>query len=211
MKDSSWKPSFPPFRTYKKKVFNQLIATGDYIYHIGESESLREPSQAVRIRDITTPSFQKKLQYVKDCLFKYRAETGMGRGLAAVQVGIPERFAVIFMPREEGNVLTIINPEIQDKAKHYLVYPEICMSANPLIARVSRPAWMEFDYYDENGELQLWKVKDDDTQGKLYNRIAQHEIDHMNDIINIDKVVARDLIFEVDPSFYDNATFEEAT
>ena len=44
----------------------------------------------------------------------------------------------------------------------------------------------------------------------MYNRVFQHEIDHLNGIINIDRVESKELIFESDPNYYEKAEFKEA-
>lgn len=215
-----WKPQKPPFRDYKKKVFEKAMVVVDFIYQIGESEALRKTSQEVPLEKITTPDFQKKIAYLKSCILQYRKLTGIGRGITGVQVGISERVAVIYIgsiissrsPRHfvpRNDLLIIINPVITKKSITMLRYPEICMSANPIIAPVIRPSWIEFSYYDETGKKQEWRTKDDTKEGKLYNRVFQHEIDHMDGIINIDKVQSKELIFESDPTFYDKASFEK--
>ena len=101
----------------------------------------------------------------------------------------------------------IINPKITKKSDKKLLYPEMCMSAAPIIAPTKRAAWIEFDYYDESGLLQSWSMKADTELGKMLNRVFQHEIDHMDGIINIDKCNPKDLILESDPKFYENAKF----
>jgi peptide deformylase len=202
-----WKPVPPKHRKFRKEVFTQLAAVSPFMYHIGDSPQLREASKEVSVSQITSPDFQKKLGYLKRCLLRYRKLTGLGRGIAGVQVGIPERIAVIYMPETVGNVLIIINPKITDKSDQQLSYPEICMSASPAIAPVVRPAWIEFEYYGETGKKQYWDKKANDLPGKIYNRVFQHEIDHMDGIINIDLVESKEIIFESDPGFYKNATF----
>jgi peptide deformylase len=201
-----WKSQKPPFWKYKKKVFKNIIKTADFIYQIGESDALRKPSQAVTIAGITLPVFQEKIAYLKACIQKYRKLTGMGRGITGVQVGIPEKVAVILLDKK---LVIIINPVITKKSVTLLRYPEICMSANPLIAPVVRPSWIEFSYYDEKGEKQCWNTKDDTKEGRIYNRVFQHEIDHMDGIINIDRVQSNKLIFESDPLFYEKAKFKK--
>lgn len=137
----------------------------------------------------------------------YRRLTDHGRGIAAVQVGIPEKFFVVYTPAE---LIIVINPKVTKKSQSLLLYPEMCMSANPIIAPTVRPAWIEFDYYDEDGKKQQWITKDDTDQGRILNRVFQHEIDHMEGIINIDIVRdPKDLILDSDPDFYETATFEE--
>lgn len=211
MTQSSWKKILPPFRKYKQVVFGNVVTTGQFIFQIGEYEALRQPSTPVSLQEITTKEFQRKISYLKRCQRRYRKLTGMGRGITAVQVGIAERFSVIYMPELVGELLIIINPQVTKRSKILLRYPEICMSANPIIAPVIRPSWIEFSYYDENGEKKFWQTKDDTKEGRMYNRLFQHEIDHMDGIINIDTVSGKDLIFDLDPTFYGKAKFEKVS
>jgi len=202
---SNWKPTPPLFTTYKKLVFKEAAAVSYFIYQIGEFDQLRKPSEEVK--DITSKETKAKIAYLKKCLLKYRKLTGKGRGIAAVQVGIPERFAIIYTPEQ---LMTIINPRITKSSSQKSKYPEMCMSANPIIAPVIRPAWIEFEYYDEKGKLQHWTTKDDTETGRMMNRVFQHEIDHMDGIINIDIVASpKELILDSDPDFYTTAKFEE--
>lgn len=141
---------------------------------------LRKPSKSIEVSKIKSADFQKKLKYLRDCLLMYRKLTGLGKGIAAVQLGIMQRFAVIYTPKK---LITIINPKIIKISKRKNKYPEGCMSATPIVVPLIRPVWIEFEYHDENGDLQIWKGKN-----LLLNRVFQHEIDHMEGIINIDKV-----------------------
>lgn len=203
----NWKPTTPPHKKYKKKVFENAAKVGDFVYQIGEYPQLRKPSQEIPLNKLRTKETQEKISYLKDCLIKYRKITGYGRGITAVQVGIPERFSVIYTPSE---IFAIINPKITKKSKKLLIYPEMCMSANPIIAPTVRPSWIEFEYYDESGQLRQWDTKDDDDLWKMMNRVFQHEIDHMEGIINVDRIKnPKDLILESDPEFYTTANFKE--
>lgn len=204
-----WKPIPPPFRKFRKQQAVKRLDSLGFIYQIGESVILREKSAYVDIDEISTPDFQEKIKYLKKCLRRYRKETGVGRGIAAVQIGIPERFSVIYMPEIKGELLIIINPRVTKQSREKLLYPEMCMSANPAIAYVVRPSWIEFEYYDEDGVKQFWNTKADEKLGMMYNRVFQHEIDHMDGIINIDLVQSKNIIFESDPAFYKNATFKK--
>jgi peptide deformylase len=204
---NTWKPQPAPFRDFKKEVFAKAAKVSEFIHQIGEYAPLRQSSQEVDINIINSPEFKSKLTYVKECLIKYRESTGYGRGISAVQVGIPETFSVVYTPE---NLITIINPVVTKQSEKLLMYPEICMSAAPIIAPTIRPAWIEFEYYDENGTKQYWNTKDDTDMGRIMNRVFQHEIDHLEGIINVDKVRSpKELILESDPDFYKNAKFEE--
>lgn len=209
MKTNICKPQLPPYRRHKKKVYNNILSTINFIYQIGDSDDLRKPSKKVSLKEINSDVFQAKIAYLKKCMRHFRKLTGFGRGITGVQLGISERVSVVWMEEVKGGLLIIINPKIIKVSTKKLIYPEICMSANPLIAKVTRPSWIEFEYFDEFGKKQYWKTKDKDKKGKIYNRVFQHEIDHMDGIINMDLVPSKELIFESDPKFYKKAKFEE--
>ena len=203
----AWERQKPPFIDFKKKVFSQAAEVSEFIYQIGEYPELRQPSKDVTVEEIHSEDFKAKVKYLKDCILRYRKRTGYGRGITAVQIGIPEKFSVIYTPEK---LIIIINPKITKNSQKLLLYPEMCMSANPIIAPTTRPSWIEFEYYDEEGQLQHWRIKDDTDQGRIMNRVFQHEIDHMKGIINIDIIQnPKELILESDPKYYENAKFEE--
>lgn len=95
-----WKPPLPPFRKFKKEVYLSHAKTNMFIHQLGEGSTIRQKSLEVPINKITSEIMRQKIMYVKKCMMKYRKITGVGRGIAAVQVGILERFAVIFRPDE---------------------------------------------------------------------------------------------------------------
>lgn len=206
---TTWKPKLPPYRRYKKAMHEDPIVTGRFIYQIGESDNLRQESSSVPIDKITSPEYQKKIAYLRKCILDYKKLTNKGRAIAAVQVGIPEHMIVVLTPERKQKTWILINPVITNKSHTILRYPEMCMSCNSMIATVDRPAWIEFTYYDENGEKHIWNTKDNTKRGRMYNRVLQHEIDHLHGIINIDLVPSRELIFISDPHFYEKADFEE--
>lgn len=205
-----WKPLLPPFAKHKKALHHDPVATGHFIYQIGEAAMLRQPSRTVDPTGIATPLFQQKIAYVRKCMLDYRKLThGKGRGIAAVQVGIPETFFVVFMPERKEKVQVFINPVIEEKSAILFRYPEMCMSCNNLIAPVVRPSWITFTYLDAAGQTHEWTRKDTTKQGRMYNRVFQHEIDHLHGIINIDMVSSKELTFLSDKSFYAKARFEK--
>src|SRR5574337_181463 len=82
--------------------------------------------------------------------------------------------------------------------------------AAPLVAEVIRPSWIEFEYLDEKGESQLWNTKDETKQGQILNRVFEHEIDHLEGVINIDKVLSKTLTFDLSTKESKKAKFKRA-
>ena len=103
-----------------------------------------------------------------------------GVGLAAPQVGILKRVVVIDV--EDGNVYKMINPKII-KIDGEQIEQEGCLSVTEKRGMVSRPANVTVEYTDENGEkVEL------EAEGLLARCIC-HEIDHLNGVLFIDRVI----------------------
>ncbi|MFH1075091.1 MAG: peptide deformylase [Candidatus Firestonebacteria bacterium] len=104
-----------------------------------------------------------------------------GIGLAANQVGIPEKLCVIDTGRGErkGEVLYLVNPEIgvsEGNAK----FEEGCLSFPEIYAEIERPSKVTVYYKDLKG-----KDKELTAEGILA-RVLQHEIDHLNGVLFVD-------------------------
>lgn len=187
---------------YKQSVFNTAAKVAHLTYQIGETDLLRKKSKEVKPREIKLKKIHTVIAKLKKTLLEYKRLTGKGRGIAAVQIGIPLKIAVIFI---DETMVTIIDPKVIKKSGELLIYPEICMSANPIIAKVVRPEWVEVKYLDENGSPAIWNNRKD----LIVNRVFQHEIDHMEGIINIDLVKPGGLILDSDQDYFKKAKFEK--
>lgn len=102
-----------------------------------------------------------------------------GMGLAAVQVGVLYRMAIIFS--EEYGPVEIINPIIK-VAKNPRFDTEGCLSCPGISGRVRRPHLVTLEYQDRNGQ------KHNRTFHGMDAVCCCHEIDHMNGILFIDKM-----------------------
>lgn len=189
---------------YKKSVFVNAGKVAHLTYQIGESELLRKKSATVNLKEINSPKIRTLIAKLKTSLTGFRKLTGKGRGIAAVQIGTALQVAVIFIGQD---LEAIINPEVIKKSPELLIYPEICMSANPVIAKVARPAWVEIEYLDAKGNKKIWQRKDQSREDLILNRVIQHEIDHMEGIINIDLVKPGELVLDSNPDYFKSAEF----
>jgi peptide deformylase len=105
-----------------------------------------------------------------------------GIGLAAIQIGVPKRIAVIDLDPGGPNskVLYIVNPRIVDASGELSTYHEGCLSVPEVWDDVKRPARLTVEYGDENNQVQTV-----DADG-LFATCLQHEIDHLNGRLFID-------------------------
>jgi len=134
-------------------------------------EILRKRSREVKeIRD-------RELSLLNDMLETMYAAEGVG--LAAPQVGILKRIVVIDVG--EGPV-KLINPEIIEMSGSCIDY-EGCLSIPGEQGRVDRPVAVKVSALNEKGE------KIEITGNDFFARALCHEIDHLNGILFIDRML----------------------
>jgi len=110
----------------------------------------------------------------------------IGVGLAAPQVGVPQRAIVIDAAREgeKPNPMRIANPEILWRSEEKTVANEGCLSLPEHYADVSRAAEIKLRYLDEENE-----IRELSATGLLATCI-QHEIDHLDGVLFVDHISA---------------------
>ena len=136
---------------------------------------LRQKAKRVTIID---RSVQRLIDDMVDTM---RAAPGVG--LAAPQVGVSLRIAVIEMPGED--VITLINPEIIKKQGERLI-TEACLSVPGYQGELKRSVWVKVKARDRQG-------KDIRIKGEeLLAQALEHEIDHLNGVLYVDRVESPD-------------------
>jgi peptide deformylase len=105
-----------------------------------------------------------------------------GIGLAAIQIGIPQRVIVIDLSKndEKKNPFYFVNPEIITKSNKDASYEEGCLSVPNQFAEISRPNTCKVKFLDYDGDEKIMEV-----EGLLATCI-QHEMDHLEGILFID-------------------------
>lgn len=165
-----------------------------------ENPVLRKKAVEVPISDIAKPKIQK---IVHDMIVALDSQSD-GVALAAPQIGVSLRIFVVSgkifdedFIRGEGSTegklykkarqkdLVFINPILKKISKDKKLLSEGCLSVRPIYGKVRRATRATVEAYDENGT----KVVKDGTG--LLAHIFQHETDHLEGILFIDK--ARDM------------------
>jgi peptide deformylase len=146
-----------------------------HVHQLGD-KVLRQPAKRVtKIDDELRETARKMLQtmYSQD-----------GIGLAAPQVGIHKQLVVIDCELEDPDAppYILINPEIKQFGRVLAQDQEGCLSVPGIFADVMRPDAIVVTYKDEYGRLQ--KMSADG----LLARVIQHEIDHLNGVMFVDRV-----------------------
>jgi len=110
-----------------------------------------------------------------------------GVGLAANQIGVPLRVAVVEI---EGHVTELVNPEVVRSAGEQLDW-EGCLSIPGYVAEVTRAEKVTVKARDRHGKE--FRVRGTE----LMSRALQHEIDHLNGQLYIDHLASLDELVRV--------------
>jgi len=107
-----------------------------------------------------------------------------GIGLAAPQVGVHKQLLVIDLDLDEPATppLVLINPEITASGASFNTYEEGCLSIPGVYLNVVRPSVVEVSFRDEQGRPRRLKADG------LMARCIQHELDHLNGVLFVDRV-----------------------
>ena len=119
-------------------------------------------------------------------LFEHMEKTmiaSRGVGLAAPQVGISKQVAIMNPEPEDGaKLIKMINPRIVASSDETVKIEEGCLSVPGVRGDVERPARVTVEYQDENGTERTLEAEG------LLARIVQHELDHLNGVLFIDRL-----------------------
>jgi peptide deformylase len=168
------------------------------IVQLGESV-LREPARLLSSAEISSPETQSLIESMRETMYD-----APGVGLAAPQVGVGLHIAVIedkaeyfqdapddvLKERERAPVPfhVLINPKIVSRGLAQVEFFEGCLSLAGFTALVPRAREVKVECLDHRG-----KSKTIEARG-WYARILQHEIDHLNGTVYIDRMHTRSLM-----------------
>ena len=133
--------------------------------------------------DPTSPEVRDLVRDLADTLAHWRAETGYGRGIAAPQIGVLKR--VIFLRLPGAEPWPLINPEIVRRSDAKIVVWDACLSFLSIFMQVERHREITVRHQKMDGEV----VEVDAGEERNLSELLQHEIDHLDGILAIDRVI----------------------
>ncbi len=121
-------------------------------------------------------------ELARDMLVSMYAARGIG--LAAPQIGVHQQLLVIDLELEDpaSPPLVLINPEITAVGGSICTYEEGCLSIPGVYLDVVRPSVVEVSFRDAMGRPKRMKADG------LMARCIQHELDHLNGVLFVDRV-----------------------
>jgi peptide deformylase len=161
-------------------------------------EIFTPPAPVLREKTERVTHFGKELQTLIDDMIETMRDSE-GVGLAAPQIGQSKQLTVIeSVPKYDDNdeeipnsrtLYVVINPEITWKSRKMVKGVEGCLSIPGYVGEVERPEEIRVKGQDRRGKKVNWRLKG------WTARIFQHEIDHLNGILYIDRIVSKDRLW----------------
>lgn len=152
-------------------------------------EALHRIAEPVPLDEIGSPKIKKVLKDMRDALRAYNVNGFTGVAIAAPQIGIPLRIFYIedMAPKRDDETklptLVAINPEIVKLSKQKKIVGEGCLSVGEAYGAVERSTRATIRAYDAEG------VRYERGGAGLLAQIFQHECDHLDGILFVDKAI----------------------
>jgi peptide deformylase len=143
---------------------------------------LWEPGREVI--DFSAAELPSLVRDLDETLSDFRRRTGFGRGIAAHQIGVPRRVIFIRMLSAEFEG-PLINPVITKESSERIELWDDCFSFPDLLVHVSRARFITVEYLDLRGVRCTLEARDG------LSELLQHEIDHTNGILAVERAVSR--------------------
>ncbi len=142
---------------------------------------LREVAREVTPDELASPGVQSFLDDLLETMFEYD-----GAGLAAPQVHVPLRVVVLTL---DSDPEFLVNPRIEVLTDTVRRTWEGCLSVPEMRGLVERPDHIRLHYLDRDGNERTCEL-----QG-FTAVVVQHECDHLDGVLYVDRVLPRSLCF----------------
>jgi len=125
------------------------------------------------------PAMRPVADRLHGALMDFRRLYGVGRAIAAPQVGVMKR--LIYM--DTGRPVVFINPVLTELSPETMELWDDCMSFPLLLVRLNRHKSCRITFYDLDGREQSMLLVGDLAE------LLQHEYDHLDGILAIDRAI----------------------
>jgi peptide deformylase len=144
-------------------------------------ELVTAPDPRLKLISAPVPEVDRALRRFMDDMLETMYDAN-GIGLAAIQVGVAKRIAVIDLDAggSKSKPIYLINPSVVATSGELLTSHEGCLSVPEIWDDVKRPSGVTVEYTDEKGAKQTVNAEG------LFATCLQHEIDHINGHLFLD-------------------------
>ena len=120
------------------------------------------------------------LDDLRDTLHEFQRTHGFGRGIAAIQIGIPNRVIYIEI---SGCSYELINPTLEWLSPETFTMWDDCFSFPNLMVKLERSKAVRLRHQDRFGLWHTIEAQDG------FAELLQHEVDHLDGILSIDRAL----------------------
>ena len=131
------------------------------------------------VREDELQGLEPVVQDLHDTMMDFKDRYGLGRAIAAPQIGVMKRLVYVFV--ESPSIF--INPTIDQKSEEMVEMWDDCMSFPELVVKVRRHKRCRIAFRDEN-----WTEQRTDL-GEDLGELLQHEVDHLDGILAIQRAI----------------------
>jgi peptide deformylase len=120
-----------------------------------------------------------KINLMFDTVLDFRSKYGVGRAIAAPQIGLLKRIICINTDKR----VAMINPVLSDLSSEMFEMWDDCMSFPNLLVKVNRHKKLTVTFRDLDWQEHTWKLSADMAE------LIQHEYDHLDGILATQKAI----------------------
>ena len=148
------------------------------------TQSLREPSRKLSKADLDTSEMKELIENMIPTMYHEK-----GIGLAAPQVGVNVQLCIVgkdcipedFDLKDPDQDLVLVNPQYERAARRAVLETEGCLSVPGKQGKVKRFKQIHVTALDEHGNEMKFDA------GGYFAHVIQHETDHLNATLYLDK------------------------
>lgn len=138
------------------------------------------------VASFVDPDFANHQRRLYATLLDFRRRNDFGRAISAPQIGYGKRLIAMHL---KGGRHIIVNPEITSESRDRFTMWDDCMSFPSLLVRLERARSISIHFQNECGKRRDWDHLDTPT-----SELLQHEIDHLNGVLAIDRAIDKNSI-----------------
>jgi peptide deformylase len=138
---------------------------------------LYEVADFVKIEEV--PELLPKIDLMFETVLDFRKKYGVGRAIAAPQIGLPKRIICLNIDRP----VELINPVLSDLSDETMELWDDCMSFPNLLVKVRRHKELTLSFVDRHWQNHTWQLEGDMAE------LIQHEYDHLDGILATQRAI----------------------
>jgi peptide deformylase len=159
-------------------TFREMTKVGVRSILLLGNPALYEISQPVRRDELE--AMRAAVTDLHDTLMAFREKYGVGRAIAAPQIGLLKRLVYMYV---NDQATEFINPVLEDKSAEMIELWDDCMSFPELLAKVARHKSCRIRYRNLEWQEEQMHLEDD------LSELLQHECDHLDGVLAVSRAI----------------------